>query len=240
MNAGSPVRGPVAARLLPGRLFYGWYIAIACACLMFVGVGVGYYGLPIFLKPLRDAHGWSDTQVSVAPAIYFTVSGLTSAIVGPYVDRYGPNKFMLIGTVVNGVSAAFIGLVVQFMPREWRGLEWPVFAPLIKCGQHSLEVFCVGVYLSFVAHFILITFSNSVPMQLAVGAGGLAIMVTVAWYRAWSKDVDRPTPRLVPASAKVKAAIPPPPWHPISERRRRRHESAERIKAERAGIRSRE
>ncbi len=136
--------------------------------------------------------------------------------------------------------AAFIVLVVQFMPREWRGLEWPVFAPLIKCGQHSLEVFCVGVYLSFVAHFILITFSNSVPMQLAVGAGGLAIMVTVAWYRAWSKDVDRPTPRLVPASAKVKAAIPPPPWHPISERRRRRHESAERIKAERAGVRSRE
>ncbi|HNM79007.1 MAG TPA: MFS transporter [Tepidiformaceae bacterium] len=111
MNAGSPARGPVAARLLPGRLFYGWYVAIACACLMFVGVGVGYYGLPIFLKPLRDAHGWSDTQVSVAPAIYFTMSGLTSAIVGPYVDRYGPNKFMLIGTVVNGVSAAFIGLV---------------------------------------------------------------------------------------------------------------------------------
>jgi sugar phosphate permease len=104
---------PFAARFLPRRWFYGWYIAIACACLMFVGVGVGYYGLPIFLKPLRDAHGWSDTQVSVAPAIYFSVSGLTSAIVGPYVDRYGPNKFMLIGTVINGISAAFIGLVDQ-------------------------------------------------------------------------------------------------------------------------------
>lgn len=136
--------------------------------------------------------------------------------------------------------AALIVLVVQFMPKEWRGLEWPVFAPLIKCGQHSLEVFCVGVYLSFVAHFILITFSDSAPMQLAVGAGGLAIMVTVAWYRAWSKDVDRPTPRLVPASAVVKAAIPPPPWHPTSERRRRRQEFAERIKLQRNGMRPRE
>jgi sugar phosphate permease len=76
-----------------------------------VGVGVGYYGLPIFLKPLRDAHSWSDTQVSIAPAIYFSVSGLTSAFIGPYIDKYGPTKFMLIGTVVNGVSAAFIGLV---------------------------------------------------------------------------------------------------------------------------------
>src|SRR5690554_7647155 len=27
----------------------------------------------------------------------------------------------------------------------------PVFRPVIKCGQQSLEVFCVGVFLSFVA-----------------------------------------------------------------------------------------
>ncbi|MEO8540134.1 MAG: MFS transporter [bacterium] len=111
MTSVSRISEPFAARILPRRVFYGWYVAIACAALMFVGVGVGYYGLPIFLKPLRDAHGWSDTQVSVAPAIYFTISGLTSAIVGPLVDRHGPTRFMLIGTVINGVSAAFIGLV---------------------------------------------------------------------------------------------------------------------------------
>ncbi|GIW13701.1 MAG: MFS transporter [Tepidiforma sp.] len=102
---------PPAARILPRTWFYGWYVAIACAALMMVGVGVGYYGLPIFLKPLKDAHGWSTAQVSWAPAIYFCVSGLTAAIVGPYVDRYGPLRFMLIGSVINGISAALIGLV---------------------------------------------------------------------------------------------------------------------------------
>ena len=113
MTSAPVIREPVAARLLPRKWFYGWYIAIACACLMFVGVGVGYYGLPIFLKPLKDEHGWSTTQVSVAPAIYFCVSGLTSAFIGPYIDRYGPTRFMLVGTVVNGIAAAFIGLVDQ-------------------------------------------------------------------------------------------------------------------------------
>lgn len=78
---------------------------------MFVGVGVGYYGLPIFLKPLQEENGWSNTQVSWAPAIYFCVSGVTSAFIGPYIDKYGPTRFMLIGTVVNGISASFIGLV---------------------------------------------------------------------------------------------------------------------------------
>jgi sugar phosphate permease len=102
---------PAAARVLPARWFYGWYVAIACALLMFVGVGVGYYGLPVFLKPLKDSHGWTTTQVSWAPTIYFCISGLTSAIVGPYVDRRGPRGFMLVGTLLNGVSATFIGLV---------------------------------------------------------------------------------------------------------------------------------
>lgn len=113
MTIAAPPRKPPAARLLPDSLFYGWYVAVACALLMFVGVGVGYYGLPVFLKPLRDEHGWSTTQVSWAPTIYFCISGLTAAFIGPMVDRRGPLAFMVIGTIVNGISAAFIGLVDQ-------------------------------------------------------------------------------------------------------------------------------
>ncbi len=132
MTSRSAISQPIAARLLPRRVFYGWYIAIACAALMFVGVGVGYYGLPIFLKPLKEEHGWSTTQVSWAPAIYFCVSGLTSAFVGPYIDRYGPTKFMLIGTVVNGISAAFIGLVNEL----WQ-LYFVYFVFAIAFGMSS-------------------------------------------------------------------------------------------------------
>ena len=104
---------PIAYRLLPKSVFYGWYVAVACALLMFVGVGVGYYGLPIFLQPLKEDHGWSTTQVSWAPTIYFCIAGLTAAFVGPQVDKRGPVMFMVVGTIVNGISAAFIGLVDQ-------------------------------------------------------------------------------------------------------------------------------
>ncbi|MGE5594588.1 MAG: MFS transporter [Hyphomicrobiales bacterium] len=111
MSSLSPAKAPLAARVLPPRLFYGWYVVLACALLMFVGVGVGYYGLPVFLKPLRDEHGWSTTQVSWAPTIYFCVSGLAGAVVGPAIDRRGPTTFMVVGMVVNGLSAALIGVV---------------------------------------------------------------------------------------------------------------------------------
>jgi len=102
---------PLAARFVPASQFYGWYIAIACALLMFVGVGVGYYGLPVFLKPLMDNNGWTTTQVSVAPAIYFTVAGITGALIGPIVDKRGPKQIMAWGVIINAISAAFIGVV---------------------------------------------------------------------------------------------------------------------------------
>ena len=83
-------------------------------------------------------------------------------------------------------------LVVRFIRFDWSGLHWPVFRPLIKCGQQSLEVFCVGVFLSFIAHFILEATSDAFPAQILVGVGSLSIMTAVAYYRYWSKRVDKP------------------------------------------------
>jgi sugar phosphate permease len=111
MAAQGASAGPPAARVLPRRLFYGWYVAAGCAVLMFVGVGVGYYGLAVFLRPLREEHGWTTTQVSWAPAIYFFIAGLTAAFIGPRIDRHGPKRYLLIGTLLNGVSATFVGIV---------------------------------------------------------------------------------------------------------------------------------
>ncbi|HYD10809.1 MAG TPA: MFS transporter [Acidimicrobiales bacterium] len=104
-------RLPVGARVLPPRVFYGWYVAIACSLLMLVGVGVGYYGLAVFLRPLQDEHGWSNTVVSGATGLYFSLSGITGFLVGPSVDRVGPKPFMLVGSILLACSISLIGFV---------------------------------------------------------------------------------------------------------------------------------
>jgi sugar phosphate permease len=104
-------RSPPAARLLPGRVHYGWWIAIGSLALLFVTVGVGYYGLAVFLRPLQDDHGWSKGVVSGATGLYFTASGLTGAIIGPHIDRSGPLRLMTVGTLLLGGSVAAIGFV---------------------------------------------------------------------------------------------------------------------------------
>lgn len=96
-------------------------------------------------------------------------------------------------------------LVIRFVPKEWPGLEWKVFDPIIVCGQQSLAVFCVGVFLSFVGHFELSMSSGSLFAQLFVSIAGIAIMTTVAYYISWSKKQDKP---LKPPPAKPAAASP--------------------------------
>jgi hypothetical protein len=90
-------------------------------------------------------------------------------------------------------------LTVRFVKKDWPGLEWRIWEPVIKCGQQSLAVFCVGVFLSFVGHFALILSSGSVLAQVVVSVAGIAIMTAVAYYISWSKKQDKPLPK--PAAA---------------------------------------
>lgn len=82
-------------------------------------------------------------------------------------------------------------LVARFLPVDWSGLKSRVLRPLIVCGQRSLDVFCVGLFLSFVGHFLLELISDSLVAQIVVSASGIGLMTAVAYYRSWSKNLDK-------------------------------------------------
>jgi sugar phosphate permease len=110
-SSAAGLKVPVAARFLPTGVFYGWYVAVACGLMMWVTVGVGYYGLSIFLRPLQDEHAWSAGVVSGATGLYFVVSGVSAFVAGPVIDRRGPKRMMAVGAVLTGASAAAVGFV---------------------------------------------------------------------------------------------------------------------------------
>ena len=92
-------------------------------------------------------------------------------------------------------------LVIRFVPKDWPGLEWKIFDPMVVCGQQSLAVFCVGVFLSFVGHFMLSLSSGSLFAQIFVSVTGIAIMTVVAYYISWSKRQDKPLKPAAPKAA---------------------------------------
>jgi hypothetical protein len=90
--------------------------------------------------------------------------------------------------VLHFLAMAF--LFTLAVPRTWRGFQWPILQPVVKCGEEWLAVFCAGVFLSFAGHFVLITGPNSLAMHILVSIAGCSIMAAVAYYVSWSKRQD--------------------------------------------------
>jgi hypothetical protein len=84
---------------------------------------------------------------------------------------------------------ALAALTVRFLPKNWSGLKSPWLRPLILCGQHSLEIFCLGVFLAFAGHFILAEVAGGAGMHFLISVSGILIMSGAAWLFSWYKSV---------------------------------------------------
>ena len=71
--------------------------------------------------------------------------------------------------------------------------------PVIICGQQSLYIFCIGIVLSVLGHFILAEYPSGFLMQALVNLVGIAVMIAVAALLDWFKTVSR-RPHRVPAT----------------------------------------
>ena len=83
---------------------------------------------------------------------------------------------------------ALAAITVRVLPKDWPGLKSPWLRPIIRCGQHSLEIFCLGVFLAFAGHFILAEVSGGAWMHFVVSVAGIVIMSAAAWVFSWYKS----------------------------------------------------
>jgi hypothetical protein len=82
---------------------------------------------------------------------------------------------------------ALAAITVRFLPKDWPGLKSPWLRPLILCGQHSLEIFCLGVFLAFAGHFLLAELSGGTGLHFIISISGILIMSAAAWLFSWYK-----------------------------------------------------
>ena len=82
-------------------------------------------------------------------------------------------------------------ITVRFVRQDAPFLQTVWAQPLILCGRHSLEIFCLGVFLSYTAGFLLIEISPALWMQAAVSLGGILLMVGLAGLMSWYNALGR-------------------------------------------------
>jgi hypothetical protein len=156
---------------------------------------------------------WIDSRVTLALALAYLVFAFSIAM-SWYFPRLGAFVPHIVGDLIYPIDKTnldvlrilhFLSLAVVtvwFIPRNWPALKSPVFWPAILCGQHSLEVFCLGVFLSFAGHFVFTEVSDRVLTQIAVSALGILIMVGAAALASWYKALERRGRGPRPPSAK--------------------------------------
>ena len=76
-------------------------------------------------------------------------------------------------------------LVARLIHPQARFLASQAARPLVMCGRNSLHIFCLGILLSVLGHLVLNEFFGGIPMQFAVSAAGVAIMISVAALIEW-------------------------------------------------------
>jgi hypothetical protein len=97
---------------------------------------------------------------------------------------------------------ALAAVTVRFLPRDWPGLQSRWLKPMILCGQHSLEIFCLGVFLAFAGHFILAEVGGGAALHALISVSGVLIMCGMAWIISWYKRVaDKSASRKVSGNA---------------------------------------
>ena len=171
-----------------------WYFNPFCWQLLFVfgarlALGRAPDTYPVLRWPLWFYLAVSYLLFAIVITMAARFPAFGAAFPASLLTAFDPDKVNLAPfRVLHFAAAVFV--ITRLIPKDWPGLRWPAFDPLIKCGEQSLAVFCVGVFLSFIGHFTLIISSGSVMMQILVSASGIAVMTVVAYYISWSKQQD--------------------------------------------------
>ncbi|MDR3449710.1 MAG: OpgC domain-containing protein [Alphaproteobacteria bacterium] len=175
-----------------------WYFNPFCWQFLFVlGAWFALGGRERFRALLRSSALLYLAIAYLLFAFVITMAGrfpeLGDMIPARLLDAFTPNDRENLAPyrILHLLAATLV--VTRFVPRDWPGLERRVFRPLIVCGQQSLAVFCLGVFLSFAGHFALLLSWGSLLAQVLVSVSGVTIMTLAAYYISWSKLQDDPS-----------------------------------------------
>ncbi|MBI2847255.1 MAG: MFS transporter [Chloroflexi bacterium] len=152
------------------RVFYGWWMVLACFFLAIFQAGFFYFGFTAFFNPIISEFGWSRAITSLAFSLHSLEGGLASPVVGILIDRIGPRNLMLTGMGIAGAGFILLSQVQSL----WA--FYLVFLP-ISIG-FNMSGFLVMA--STLAHWFAKKRGTAFSVVSAgYGAGGILIPVVV-------------------------------------------------------------
>lgn len=178
----------------PGGQWYfnpfGWQFLFVIGAIMGTAGGLG---IEMFRR--QRWVFWAAVGVLVlcmAVRVPMTIADLvaeTPAAVSEAVWQFGDKTALGPLRLFNFLALAYV--VTTLVRPDYPFFRTALAYPIVLCGQHSLNIFCLGIFLSVAGHVVLIEGDHAPSLQLLVSAGGILIMFVVARFLAWSKAGGR-------------------------------------------------
>ncbi len=92
---------------------FGWVIAGVSFVTLALVYGI-WYSFSVFFVAILKEFGWSRSTVAGAFSLFIIIHGITGPFVGGMVDRFGPKRVFLLGSLFVG-----IGLTLCSLIRTW-------------------------------------------------------------------------------------------------------------------------
>ncbi|MBV8652158.1 MAG: OpgC domain-containing protein, partial [Alphaproteobacteria bacterium] len=129
--------------------------------------------------------------VALVVRLSWTLHGIDDAIPGIFLKQLWPINKTNLGALRLIHFLALAVVTVHLVPADSPLLKLRFAQPIIRCGQQSLQIFCLGILLSVLAHFVLTEWDDGLPYQIAVNCIGFAVMIGTASMLTWYRKMDR-------------------------------------------------
>jgi MFS family permease len=96
-----------------GSLNFGWIIVGVSFITLALADGV-WYSFSVFFVALLQEFGWSRSLAAGAFSLFVIVHSLIGPLAGSMVDRFGPKRVILLGSIFLGM-----GLALCSLTRTW-------------------------------------------------------------------------------------------------------------------------
>lgn len=180
----------------PGHVWY--FNPLAWQFLFVAGAALGLgWGGPRLTS--RRTLLWAAAVVVAAGFVVrvsWTIHGLWDPFPGLFLKELWPVSKGNLSPIRLVPFFALAALVAALVPPGARFLRWAAARPLVLCGRQSLEIFCLGILLSALGHFVLSEYDPGIVAQLAINLAGILAMCFTAKMIDWYKAVGRvPAPQ---------------------------------------------
>jgi MFS family permease len=100
-------KGPLAPKAKVGRVFYGWWVALAGAMNMLVSSGPTFQAASTLFRAIEDEFGWSRAVVTGVASFGRFGGALLGPLEGWLTDKFGTGKMVLVGFTIGGLGLIF-------------------------------------------------------------------------------------------------------------------------------------